>query len=716
MNAFTSTPQGPVVSLTPPNLQDYPRLVFTAPYFVPVAMAELFEPSVQEAVEGMLPTLLPPYVDAAALAAVQQNAVMLAGSAMTGPLLLFPTIPTADTMAATKAYVDMMAATGGIPEVPPVPVGQIWARQTAQWVPISLTGDSLPIIGGTMQGPINMSGNAITGLPAVPTGPSAATSMQWVLNQLAATSLYQGVYNAITNVPDLTQPGTHQNAFTWICNTAAPSGTVVTAAIPGLQGTTLFVGDTIIFSAFTGQFQSIHAGGLTLPEADARYLQLTGGQLEGPLLLNEAPTQPMEAATMAWVESLISSAGIPEAPNDGQNYLRDGATASWRPGLPVAGGAMTGPLLLAAAATQQLQAVTLSQISALTGAQPWGYVFAGPVSGVPALPAFRLLQPTDLPVGYSPVSIANGGTGRGSFPPVPGVLVYDPSVAAPNTIYNQTVLALSMGGTGQTAFATNGLLGVSGAPGAPVIGVTSALTIPAGSGPALTITQPNPTIAGIQLSSGGPGYTMYGVGRGAGTDGSFGVIGTTGQFLNTGGVPGDVVVQATAGTLWLSSVVPQINAVNVQMPSSTVSYFNIQDDTGTEILSVGTGYNNIYVKGAGTTAAAANAFINAAAAQQLQFSVSARRFKAAIETVSPAAAAAIIDRIKPITYTSLCPDDDPHQRHYGLIAEDVAEIAPELVTRDAKQQPNYVQYDRFIPLLVAEIQSLRQRLAAAGVA
>src|SRR5215475_674064 len=142
----TSVPQGDVAFIGIPDSMDIPRLVYCAPYFQQLPLAELIEPSVVEAVNAVLPSLVPPYVDAAAQAAVQAQAVLLVGSSMTGPLFLNPVMPTADAQAATKAYVDTMLSTAGIPEVPPVPVGQVWGRETGQWVPISQTGGTfLPL-------------------------------------------------------------------------------------------------------------------------------------------------------------------------------------------------------------------------------------------------------------------------------------------------------------------------------------------------------------------------------------------------------------------------------------------------------------------------------------------------------------------------------------------------------------------------------------------
>jgi hypothetical protein len=368
--------RGPLPNIGIPNSQDYARLVFAAPYFDMIPIAEMIEPAAIEAIEAALPSLVAPYVDQAAEAAVQRSAVLLTGSAMSGPLLLSPLLPTADSMAATKAYVDTMISTAGVPEVPTVPVGQSWVRQVGQWVPLSTSpgGPFLPLSGGVMQGQINMSGNAITNLPAIPVFPNGAAPATWVLNQIASVSLYQGVWNLDTMTPDLTSPSRQINGYTWIAITNAPAGVVVGPAVPGLQGMTVYNGDTVIFSAAQGNFSAIHAGGLTAPQADARYVMLTGSQMSGPLLLSTNAVQPTQAVTLQQLNAFVPPGSVGEAPNDGQIYGRNGVTKAWTPSLPLAGGVLTGSLSLAGNATANLQPVTLQQQTASIATAVSGYV------------------------------------------------------------------------------------------------------------------------------------------------------------------------------------------------------------------------------------------------------------------------------------------------------------------------------------------------------
>lgn len=404
--------------------------------------------------------------------------------------MLAPLMPTADSMAATKAYVDAMVATAGVPEVPLVPTGQTWARQTGQWVPISeQEGTFLPLAGGTMQGQINMSGYAINNLAALPNMPNGAAPANWVLQQIASVSLYQGTWNMDTYTPDLTNPNTHVNGYTWIAITTSTSGVVIGPAIPGLQGQTVFNGDTIIWSNIQGQFNRIHSGGLSLAEAQALFLPFTGGTMTGPLLAFENPTETMEVATMGWVQSLIPTGGIiPEAPTDGQLYGRNGLTKVWLPVLPLAGGVMTGPILLSGNATNALNPVPLQQLTG-TLASTYMPLAGGVMTGLLTLSgnASANLNPVPLQQlnamlgSYLPLG---GGTLSGLLNANGGInqpLATGPTGAAGCVSWNLTNTG---GGWTYTAAGIGGLIQV------PTIGGLAFYVAPAGAaGAGATLTQ-----------------------------------------------------------------------------------------------------------------------------------------------------------------------------------------------------------------------------------
>lgn len=81
---------------------------------------------------------------------------------------------------------------------------------------------------------------------------------------------------------------------------------------------------------------------------------------------------------------------------------------------------------------------------------------------------------------------------------------------------------------------------------------------------------------------------------------------------------------------------------------------------------------------------------------------SSRRFK---EAILPAGPINWIDRLEVVEFAYKA--DEKKQRRVGLIAEDVAPVAPSLVTLDAEGHPASVEYDRLIPTLLQAVQELR---------
>jgi hypothetical protein len=64
-------------------------------------------------------------------------------------------------------------------------------------------------------------------------------------------------------------------------------------------------------------------------------------------------------------------------------------------------------------------------------------------------------------------------------------------------------------------------------------------------------------------------------------------------------------------------------------------------------------------------------------------------------------------QLRPVTFRY---KHDPRQRQYGLIAEEVARVYPELVTKGADGKVESVQYHELVPLLLNEVQHQRQEL------
>ena len=68
-------------------------------------------------------------------------------------------------------------------------------------------------------------------------------------------------------------------------------------------------------------------------------------------------------------------------------------------------------------------------------------------------------------------------------------------------------------------------------------------------------------------------------------------------------------------------------------------------------------------------------------------------------------------QLRPVTYFYKPENDDgSHLLQYGLIAEEVAEVYPEMVTRDKDGQPESVMYQFLAPLLLSEVQKQQRTI------
>jgi hypothetical protein len=69
-----------------------------------------------------------------------------------------------------------------------------------------------------------------------------------------------------------------------------------------------------------------------------------------------------------------------------------------------------------------------------------------------------------------------------------------------------------------------------------------------------------------------------------------------------------------------------------------------------------------------------------------------------------------LQRLRPVSFH--LKSDPKGALQYGLIAEEVAKVYPELVIRDDKGRIDGVRYDELAPMLLSELQRQQQKLAA----
>jgi len=91
---------------------------------------------------------------------------------------------------------------------------------------------------------------------------------------------------------------------------------------------------------------------------------------------------------------------------------------------------------------------------------------------------------------------------------------------------------------------------------------------------------------------------------------------------------------------------------------------------------------------------------------QLGVAVSSERFKTAI--VPMGSYTAKLDRLRPVSFR--LKSDATRTRQYGLIAEEVAKVYPELVIRNEKGRIDGVRYDELSPMLLNEAQQQAARI------
>jgi hypothetical protein len=80
------------------------------------------------------------------------------------------------------------------------------------------------------------------------------------------------------------------------------------------------------------------------------------------------------------------------------------------------------------------------------------------------------------------------------------------------------------------------------------------------------------------------------------------------------------------------------------------------------------------------------------------------RFKENIQPLEPALAK--IEQLNPVTYTKITSQEE----EIGLIAEEVAELFPEVVTYNENGQPQGIQYQRLSVILLKAVQELTERV------
>jgi hypothetical protein len=187
----------------------------------------------------------------------------------------------------------------------------------------------------------------------------------------------------------------------------------------------------------------------------------------------------------------------------------------------------------------------------------------------------------------------------------------------------------------------------------------------------------------------------------------------TGQhrwFTAASGTAGDVIsfsqamTLTDAGDLQVGFTGSSITAGGIaSVPNSATSYRAVGHITGS---ASGSAYDYFLYAGS-----IIGSITQSGTSAVLYNVTSDQRLKENIQDAAPASA--LIDALQVREYDWKA--DGSHQR-YGFIAQELVTVAPEAVHQPADPEAMMaVDYSKLVPMLVKEIQSLRQRLAAAGI-
>jgi hypothetical protein len=129
-------------------------------------------------------------------------------------------------------------------------------------------------------------------------------------------------------------------------------------------------------------------------------------------------------------------------------------------------------------------------------------------------------------------------------------------------------------------------------------------------------------------------------------------------------------------------------------------------DSESRTMRLGRFQTKTYIAGVATTpVSGTNVTINANG--QLGTLLSSARYKRDIDPMGARSEGLL--KLRPVTF--VYKQDEQGVRQYGLIAEEVATVYPELVTHTATGEVQGVRYQELIPLLLNEVQRQQRELA-----
>jgi hypothetical protein len=183
------------------------------------------------------------------------------------------------------------------------------------------------------------------------------------------------------------------------------------------------------------------------------------------------------------------------------------------------------------------------------------------------------------------------------------------------------------------------------------------------------------------------------------------VVNRTGNFNTASGT--DALYSNTSGS---SNIAEGYKAgYNLTTGSYNIDIGNLGVAAESATIRIGTTstHKATYIAGIYGTSVTGNAVV-VSSTGQLGVTVSSERFKTAIAPMGSGTVK--LKQLRPVSFK--LKSDSTGTLQYGLIAEEVAKVYPELVIRDRTGRIDGVRYDELAPMLLNEVQQQQQHSAA----
>jgi hypothetical protein len=130
------------------------------------------------------------------------------------------------------------------------------------------------------------------------------------------------------------------------------------------------------------------------------------------------------------------------------------------------------------------------------------------------------------------------------------------------------------------------------------------------------------------------------------------------------------------------------------------------DESGMIRIGSGVTTSDTYIAGIYARGAASGAAVYVSPNGKLGTSTSSRRYKEQIADMDTESE--VLMQLRPVSFYYRSDLDETHLRQYGLVAEEVAEVAPGLVAYDSDGVPQLVRYHFVNAMLLNEVQKQRR--------